>query len=106
MREVHHAGGTEQSETFLVNIALPNKVNFKNVDVTLGKLPQGTDVLIGMDIINSGDFSVTNFNGQTVFSFRYPSLAEIDFLKEIPSRTAPPSGLPPKQFGMRRKRGK
>jgi hypothetical protein len=38
-----------------------------------------TDVLIGMDIISRGDFALTHKEGKTVFSFRYPSLATIDF---------------------------
>jgi hypothetical protein len=43
----------------------------------------GIDVLIGMDIIGSGDFSVTHHNGKTTFSFCCPSLREIDFVAEI-----------------------
>ena len=39
-----------------------------------------------MNIINTGDFAVTNYNGVTKFSFRVPSLAHIDFVAE--SRTA------------------
>ena len=40
------------------------------------------DVLIGMDVIKYGDFSITNTNGKTTFSFRTPSIKEIDYLKE------------------------
>ena len=39
------------------------------------------DVLIGMDIINLGDFAVSNHNGKTTFSFRMPSVDEIIFTK-------------------------
>ena len=35
-----------------------------------------------MDIITSGDFSITNKNGITVFSFRYPSITEVDYVQE------------------------
>jgi SEC-C motif len=42
----------------------------------------GFDVLIGMDIISQGDFAVTNFGGNTRFSFRVPSLEELDFNKK------------------------
>jgi preprotein translocase subunit SecA len=38
-------------------------------------------MLIGMDIIGLGDFVVTNFNGKTMFSFRMPSMASMDFCK-------------------------
>ena len=44
-------------------------------------LRQGNfDVLIGMDIIGSGDFAITNHKGKTVFSFRIPSIGRIDFV--------------------------
>ena len=46
-----------------------------------GKL-QGIDVLIGMDIINRGDFAVSNRNGATSFSFRIPSVEDFDFAAE------------------------
>lgn len=33
----------------------------------------GIDMLIGMDIISQGDFSLTHKNGELYFSFKYPS---------------------------------
>jgi predicted aspartyl protease len=39
-------------------------------------------LIIGMDIITRGDFSLTNKGNKTKFSFRYPSIADIDFVKE------------------------
>lgn len=47
--------------------------------VTKANLEADTGVLIGMDLITLGDFAVTNKNGQTCFSFRYPSSEWIDF---------------------------
>ena len=41
-----------------------------------------TDVLVGMDIINKGDFAVSNRNGATSFSFRIPSVENFDFAAE------------------------
>ena len=35
-----------------------------------------------MDIITLGDFSVTNFDEKTTFSFRYPSCSKIDYVME------------------------
>ena len=52
------------------------------MSVAKGSLGPGADVLIGMDIINEGDFAVTNLNGRTKFSFRVPSQADIDFVRE------------------------
>ena len=64
-----------------MNIRLPNGVGFSGIRVTLGELGDA-DMLIGMDIINQGDFAVTNSNGKTKFSFRIPSQADIDFVAE------------------------
>ena len=82
MTRVIHVDGAANSETYLANIILPNKVVFTSQRVTKGKLPGGIDILIGMDIINQGDFSVTNFDGLTNFSFRVPSSEHIDFVQE------------------------
>ena len=35
-----------------------------------------------MDIINLGDFVITNKNGNTKFTFEIPSSRDIDFVKE------------------------
>jgi hypothetical protein len=43
----------------------------------------GIDVLIGMDILGLGDFTVTHYGGKTTFSFCCPSRREIDFVAEI-----------------------
>ncbi len=80
MARVHTASGTDTVPTYYVSIGLPNKIVIPILQVTQGVLT-GTDVLIGMDIINSGDFAVTNKDGQTVFSFRMPSVECIDFVK-------------------------
>jgi hypothetical protein len=75
---VNTANGVTRADVYMVNIRLPNSVAFPNVRVTEGDLG-GYEVLIGMDIIAQGDFAITNKEGKTVFSFRFPSLAVIDF---------------------------
>ena len=65
-----------------MNIALPDNVVFAGMRVTKGDFTGG-DILIGMDIINRGDFAVTNHNGTTRFSYRVPSQGYIDFVEEI-----------------------
>lgn len=82
MAEVHHAKGKGTSEVFLVNVLLPNNVGVANVRVTQGDLIGDFEVLIGMDIISRGDFTVSNFSGTTHVSFRIPSAGHID-LKEL-----------------------
>jgi len=81
MAVVHGVGGPENAEVYLVNIYLPNNVAFSIVRVTKAKL-LGADLLVGMNIVNRGDFAVTNKNGDTKFSFRYPSETHIDFVEE------------------------
>ena len=43
----------------------------------------GAEILIGMDIIGTGDFAVSNYDNKTTFSFRWPSISKIDFVKEV-----------------------
>ena len=81
MVEVHTASDTKMANTYLVNIWLPNKVLVYNLVVIEGKIVGQCEVLIGMDIISKGDFAVTNYNGRTVFTFRFPSVGCIDFVK-------------------------
>ncbi|MEK7104215.1 MAG: aspartyl protease family protein [Patescibacteria group bacterium] len=88
VRETRHAGGKSTNNTYLVNIGLPNGVMVRYVRVTEVQLIPDDNVsdnkqpqlLIGMDIIGLGDFAVTNINDKTTFSFRVPSVEEIDFV--------------------------
>ena len=80
---VHHAGGVkEKANVYFVNVFLPNRVICSKIHVTEAVLSGNIDVLIGMDIIGLGDFAVTNFENQTKFTFRVPSVAHIDFVKK------------------------
>jgi len=58
--------------TYIVDVGLPNQVLFPNVNVTEGLLQGHYDVIIGMDIIQAGDFAISNANGATTFSYCYP----------------------------------
>lgn len=80
--KVQHVDGSSTVHTYLVSIMLANRVGWRELRVTEGKV-FGGDVLIGMDIINQGDFAVTNNNGETVFSFRVPSGERIDFVRQL-----------------------
>lgn len=89
---VQTAAGKARTNSYLVNVWLPNRIVLPNVKATLGKLASNVDVLIGMNIIGRGDFAVTN-KGRTVFSFRFPSVECIDFcrrpFKQKPTKTIP-----------------
>ena len=71
--------GTMTCGQYLVDVILPQNVVAQNITV-LEAMPSGCDALIGMDIIGHGDFAVSNMNGKTAFTFRVPSVQEIDFV--------------------------
>jgi len=77
-----------QTFEYMVDVHLyDGEVCVQNVRVTLGNLSGGGDCLVGMDIITLGDFAITNVNGTTTFSFRIPSVQEIDFVKQTKQLT-------------------
>lgn len=76
---VNDASGTKISNTYMVNVMLPNNVGIPFLQVTEGVL-LGFDMLIGMDIISQGDFSISCPGGKTVFSFQLPSTHEVDYV--------------------------
>ncbi len=89
MTQVHGVQGVSVAETFLVNITLMDgRIQITNVRVTRGTLPPGAQVLIGMDIITTGDFAITNVGGNTVFSFRIPSIKTINYNEEAEAQNA------------------
>jgi hypothetical protein len=83
--QVRTANAERESDVCLADIELPNGVQIQSVQVTEATIADG-DVLIGMDIITLGDFSITNVNGNTKMSFRTPSLKEIDYVEEVNKR--------------------
>jgi len=82
-----------KTNSYFVDIYIHDgKVRVQNVKVLLGNIAN-FDCLIGMDIITLGDFSITNVNNITTFSFRTPSIKEIDYVKEAQFINAKPLGL-------------
>lgn len=80
---VNHAGGSSVHNRYVVNLVLPNKVSV--VGVVVSECPDvagAFGVIIGMDIISAGDFSITGASGQTVMSFRWPSMETVDYVVE------------------------
>lgn len=64
---------------YMINIELPNKIILKDVTVCESEIgAQKLDLIIGMNIINKGDFAISNFDGKTKFSFRIPTSADIN----------------------------
>lgn len=93
-RGVH---GESLVNTYIVDIGLPNRVCIQNVKVSEGKLIGDVDILIGMDIIQAGDFAICNPNGKTIFSYCLPPHRNPIDLLEKSNKVNPknkPQGIP------------
>ncbi len=78
-----HAGGQEETDSYVVNFFLPNMVAVIGVQVTECKNIVGDfGAIIGMDIIGTSDLAITNADGRTCMSFRIPSIETIDYAIE------------------------
>lgn len=87
--KVGHGGGHDVCPAHIVDLQFPG-LTFQGVQVIeMNGLGVDEDVLVGMDVISTGDFAVTNVNGRTKMSFRHPSAQEIDYVAEA-NGTPPP----------------
>ncbi|GHT89263.1 hypothetical protein FACS1894137_18220 [Spirochaetia bacterium] len=64
------------ADIVLLSIGLPNGVLIPDIRVIVSTLGGQEDMLIGMDIIRLGDFSISNANNETLFSFAIPPFPE------------------------------
>jgi hypothetical protein len=55
----------------LINLILPNGIQVNEVRAAVSKI-EGADMLIGMNLIQLGDFSISNWDIKTVFTFAIP----------------------------------
>jgi hypothetical protein len=69
-------GGSQVIDVVRLAIKLPNDlfISSKHIGVCSINSAQKIDILIGMDIIQYGDFHISNAGGKTRFSFVIPSL--------------------------------
>ena len=80
---INTPSGSSNQNTYLIDLLLPNGVVIGEMMILDAKIGnQKIDMLIGMDVITLGDFSVSNNNGKTYFTFRIPSQKHIDFCSE------------------------
>ena len=95
-QEVETANGSRTAGVYLIALYLLNNVVFPALAVTDGKLGDDVDVLIGMDVIGSGDFAVTHADGRTCMSFQIPSRRRIHFKggQTFTVAVAQPDGTP------------
>ena len=106
MCQVKGVNETRLANVYLINIRLPNNVEFIELHAieAAGVLGVNEDVLIGMDIIGGGDFAVSNFQGKTTFTFQIPSQAKIDFVKSLRMNSIMKGKRLPKKRSKSRKR--
>jgi len=79
---IHTANSKRTADVYLVDLILPkDQIKFPSLRVIDGKL-DNIDVLIGMDIICSGDFAISNKNDKTIFSYQIPPTHTTDFEME------------------------
>lgn len=76
------AAGIIEASVYLINVVLPNNVEIPMLQVSEGML-NGTDILIGMDVISQGDFCLTACGNNTHFTFQIPSSHDVDYVSEI-----------------------
>ncbi len=74
-------GGKNIRPVYLICLYLPNGMFVENIQAIEAEL-ENLDALIGMDVISLGDFSISNIDNKTSFSFRFPSIIEADFVRE------------------------
>ena len=79
--EMYHAQGKTFANVYTVSFQLADGMTIPPLRVIECKLREW-DMLIGMDVIGHGDFAISNFNGKTMFGFRAPSKADVDFENE------------------------
>ena len=78
---MHTPSGYTIVNKYIVDVILPSNYIARDVVVCDSEIgTQSIGVLVGMDIITLGDFSVSNYNGKTVFTFRTPSQERIDYV--------------------------
>ena len=74
--KVNGINNSSIADVVKVSIMLPNKVMLNNYNVAVCNLIKDVDFLIGMDIIQLGDFAISNGAEKTLFSFSMPPFVE------------------------------
>jgi len=84
------AAGPKETTMHSIHLWLPEHVVITHCIASCVDLKLlGVDLLIGMDVISQGDFSISNYEGDTVMSFRMPSQERIDYVAWIQQYKGP-----------------
>jgi len=70
--KINGINNTSMADVVKISIKLPNFVELNNYNVAVCNLIKDVDFLIGMDIIQLGDFSISNGEGKTLFTYAIP----------------------------------
>jgi predicted aspartyl protease len=62
-------GGAVRTELYDISVTLPNKALFPLIRAAEWEGSRNYDMLIGMDIISRGKFTIDNGAGKTIFTF-------------------------------------
>lgn len=73
---VQTSAGVHISRVYSLTM-LFNDVEINSNATVCDRIIDGVDIIIGMDIISKGDFSITNVNGKTEMIFRLPTQGHI-----------------------------
>lgn len=80
---VHGVNGVYNSDTYLVDLHLPDGIVFENVLVAEMSEEFGPSILIGLDVILQSDFVIGSKDGRILLKFRYPSEGDKPFLDKV-----------------------
>lgn len=83
-------GLKDDVNVYMINLTLNNKeISIDTMVTECAELSADKQVnfIIGMNVINMGDFAITNYEGKTMMSFRIPSIQTIDFVRGIHNST-------------------
>ena len=70
--KINGINNVSMADVVKISVGLPNMVMVENVNAAVCSLVKDVDLLIGMDIIAVGDFSLSNGGRKTLFSFAIP----------------------------------
>lgn len=86
IKTIQGVNGKEDRDYYYANLKLNNEEISLNIQITdvkpFSPSPQ-LGMLIGMDVITHGDFSISNYEGNTIMTFRTPSQTIIDYCKDV-----------------------
>ncbi|MBL4652506.1 MAG: hypothetical protein JKY53_06525 [Flavobacteriales bacterium] len=79
---VEHAMGRTFENVYFAVLQITEKYYIEIELTECQSINNNFEIIVGMDVINQGDFAITNQAGKTTFSFRLPSETTIDFQED------------------------